>query len=255
MEIVVRTDVSGVAHEAAERVVASSVKAIAARGRFTLVLAGGSTPAALYELLASPDVAPRVDWSRTHVFFGDERCVPPEHEWSNYGMARRTLLDRVPVPAEVIHRIHGENGPANAANDYATTIGRLLAPAPGAEPRFDLILLGMGDDGHTASLFPGMAALSESDAWVVGTAVPGYVRPQVPRVTVTLPVLNEARAVLFLVTGNAKADTVRRVLGEGSQAGAERTDPEGLPAARVQPSDGLLTWLLDEPAASLLEKR
>ncbi len=243
MEIVVRADGAAVVREAAERVVAAAKDAVAERGRFTLALAGGSSPAALYELLASPAYLSRIDWPRTLIFFGDERCVPPEHEWSNYGMARRTLLDRVPLPPENIFPIRGENGPANAAAEYVEKLHAVFGQDESV-PRFDLILLGMGDDGHTASLFPGMPALDERDAWVVGTSVPAYVKPQVPRVTLTLPVLNAARDVLFLVTGQGKAKRVREV----------RDEVADLPAVLVQPQDGRLAWLLDEAAGASLKQ-
>lgn len=249
MEIVVKEDAVAVAREAAERVVTAHREAIAARGRFTFVLSGGSTPEALYRLLASPDYAPRIDWPRTEVFFGDERCVPPEHEWNCYGMARRALLDHVPLHSDAIHRIPAEHGPAGAADEYALTLARVLHLDQGQWPRFDLLLLGMGDDGHTASLFPGMAALDERVAWVVGTEVPPYVRPQVSRVTLTLPVLNNARAVLFLVTGQAKAERMRQVL-TGASGKMAADGGELLPAARVRPHEGTLTWLLDEAAHS-----
>lgn len=245
MEILVRRDGRAVAREAAERVIDSARRAVVARGRFTIALAGGSTPALLYELLASPEHRGRFDWRHTHVFFGDERCVSPDHEWSNYGMVRRTLLDYVPVPEAHVHRIAGELAPEAAAAGYAAAMREVFAPTADAVPRFDLILLGMGDDAHTASLFPGMPALSEREAWAVGTDVPAYVRPQVARVTLTFPVLNAAAEVLFLVTGQAKAEPVRRVLHDVQPDATAAV----LPAARVRPQDGLLTWLLDEAAA------
>lgn len=250
METVIRTDAQSVASEAAKRIIVSARQALAARSGFAFVLAGGSTPRLLYELLASSEYVDRVDWPRVKVYFGDERCVPPDHEWSNYAMARPILLDRVPLPPQNVHRIAGELPPDEAARAYAATIAATLAPEEPALPRFDLILLGMGDDGHTASLFPGMPALRERRAWVAGTRVPEYVRPQVSRVTLTLPVLNAAREVLFMVTGNAKAEPVRRVLRDAEH------DPvaAALPAAQVLPRDGRLTWLLDAQAASSLRK-
>ena len=250
MDIDVQADAKMVASEAGKHVLAAAGSAISDRGRFTLVLAGGSTPAALYELLASPPYSSRIDWPRVEVFFGDERCVPPDHASSNYAMAQRTLLSRVPLLSQNIHRISGELPPAEAAAAYAETIGSVLLPENALVPRFDLILLGMGDDGHTASLFPGMPALHERDAWVVSSPVPDYVRPAVARVTLTLPVLNAAREVLFLVTGQAKAETVRRVLRDAEHEVAAAA----LPAAQVRPRDGGLMWLLDESAGSLLEE-
>jgi 6-phosphogluconolactonase len=250
MEVVVRADARAIAQEAAGRVVISARQALAARGRFTLVLAGGSTPALLYHLLAAPECIARVDWPRVEVYFGDERCVPPDHEWSNYAMARRTLLDRVPIPPQNIYRMPGELSSGEAAAAYAATIEAAFAGEERAAPRFELILLGMGDDGHTASLFPGMPVLQKRDAWVAGTPVPEYVRPQVARVTLTLPVLNAAREVFFLVTGQAKAEPVRRVLRDAQHDSVSAA----LPAAQVRPRDGELIWLLDEPAASLLKE-
>lgn len=229
--------------EAAGRIFAqAAAEAVAKRGQFTVALSGGSTPEALYRWLVEPDHAGQVDWSRTHVFFGDERCVPPQDERSNYGKARETLLARVPLPSEHVHHIAGELPPEEGAAQYA----RELAQHFGAQdlPRFDLILLGMGDDGHTASLFPGMPALEERERWAVSTDVPEYVRPHVPRVTLTFPVLNAARRVLFLVTGQGKAARVAEVLSGAST----------LPAVRVRPVDGELVWLLDEAAAAKPER-
>jgi 6-phosphogluconolactonase len=248
MNVVVTADVDAMAGDSAGRVVAAAGDAIRDRDVFTFVLAGGSTPAALYELLASPHYLSQIDWARTQVFFGDERCVAPHHEWSNYAMAQRTLLARVQLPPQNVHRIRGELPADDAAIAYADSLRQALLLDNSPVPRFDLILLGMGDDGHTASLFPGMPALRELNAWVASTAVPGYVRPQVARVTLTFPVLNAARQILFLVAGDAKAVSVRKVIREPAH------DPTaaGLPAAQVRPYDGVLTWLLDEPAASLL---
>jgi 6-phosphogluconolactonase len=248
VEVVVLSDAPAVAREAAERVISAANRAVAARGAFSLVLSGGSTPEMLYRLLAAPANRDRLDWSRTEIFFGDERRVPPDHEWSNYAMARRTLIDHVAVLPENVHRIAGELPPAEAASAYASGIRQALADPELSVPRFDLVLLGMGDDGHTASLFPGMPALLERDAWVVGTGVPQYVRPQVDRVTLTYPVINAAREVLFLVTGENKAEPMRKILREAPSQPADAL----LPAARVKPNDGMLTWLLEPAAASLL---
>lgn len=259
MELIVQPDIESLAQAAAARIVAASAAAIAARGRFTLALAGGSTPAALYRLLAAPSHVDRLDWRRTEVFFGDERCVSPAHEWSNYGMASRTLLTHVPLPPDRCHRMKGELPPADAASDYADALARAFESQAEPWPQLDVILLGMGEDGHTASLFPGMEALAEGNKTVVATGVPAYVRPQVPRVTLTLPVLNAGREVMFLVAGQGKAAMARRVLEEVLSG---RDEEEGLPAARVRsapvsparmrPAPGQLTWFLDRAAASLL---
>jgi len=229
---------------AAERVVDLAERAVGARGRFTWALAGGSTPEGLYTLLASSEFAARIDWTRVHFFWGDERCVSPDHEQSNYRMARRSLLDAVRPPAAHVHRMQGELAPALAARAYEQELERCFERSLGGGlPRFDLILLGMGADGHTASLFGGTAALGERQRWVVDNQVPqlGAVR-----LTVTLPLLNAAAHVLFLVAGADKAPRLAAVLS------AAPTPDELLPAARVRPSSGELEWLVDAPAAALL---
>lgn len=259
MELIVQPDIESLAQAAAARIIAASAAAIAARGRFTIALAGGSTPAALYRLLAEPSNVNRLDWLRTEVFFGDERCVPPEHEWSNYGMASRTLLSHVPLPPDQCHRMKGELPPATAASNYAHILACAFDLREGPWPQLDVILLGMGEDGHTASLFPGMEALAEGSKAVVPTEVPAYVRPQVPRVTLTLPVLNAGREVMFLLAGQGKAAMIKRVLEEAT---LEKSEKELLPSARVRPArvrpalvrpaPGQLTWFLDRAAASQL---
>jgi 6-phosphogluconolactonase len=207
-----------------------ATEAVVARGRFVVALAGGSTPKATYALLAGEDLAARVEWSLVHVFWGDERCVPPDHPDSNYRLAREALLDKVLVPARNVHRIQGELPPEQAAAAYAVELDAVL----GASGRFDLILLGMGRDGHTASLFPGSAALTEHQRLVVAV----YVEPLHSwRVTLTLPVINAAREVVFLVSGAAKASALERV-----RAG------EPVPAGLVRPAPGRLTWLVDQDA-------
>ncbi|MDE2900085.1 MAG: 6-phosphogluconolactonase, partial [Chloroflexota bacterium] len=182
-----------------------SAAAIAERGRFTIALSGGSTPAALYALLAAPPHADGIDWPRWHVFWGDERCVPASHPDSNYGMARRTLLDRVPIPPQQVHRMAGEDDPRRAANAYAAVLAETLDP----DGRLDLALLGVGDDGHTASLFPNTAALTETERSVSANWVPHL---NAHRITLTLPTLSRARHVTVLATGADKADAVRRAL-------------------------------------------
>jgi 6-phosphogluconolactonase len=228
-----------VAEEAARRFVALAGEAIEQRGHFAVALAGGGTPAGLYRRLAQEPQRGQVNWPRVWVFFGDERCVPPDNAESNYRMARETLLASVPLAEQNIHRVHGEKPAEQAAAQYAQELRAKLGPGPS----FDLVLLGMGEDGHTASLFPGMPALAIRDEWVVASDVPVYVRPQVRRVTLTLPVLNAARQVLFLVAGGNKAGAVRAVLGEQEAA-------QPLPAALVRPEAGGLTWLLDRAAAT-----
>jgi 6-phosphogluconolactonase len=230
---------------AAERIATLAADAIERHGRFDWVLSGGSTPERLYALLASPEWARRIDWERVAFFFGDERCVPPDDPQSNYRMARASLLEPLGVRAEQVHRMRGELGAAAAAEDYRavlerTVLERLPGPGAGELPVFDLVLLGLGGDGHTASLFPGTAALHERSRWVVESHPQGLV----PRVTLTFPVLDAARQVLFLVSGADKARAVREVL-HGSPGVT-------LPAARVRAHAGDAQWLLDTAAASEL---
>jgi 6-phosphogluconolactonase len=231
-------DAERLAHAAAEHFVALAGEAIAGQGRFAVALAGGSTPKAAYTLLAGDDFAARVDWARVHVFWGDERPVPPDHPDSNYRMAREALLDHVPLPAKNVHRMRGELEPAQAAAGYEQAL-RVFFALPsknqGAEPpaRFDLILLGMGDDGHTASLFPGTAAIREQTRWVMAHFV---------------EVINAAANVTFVVSGSGKAERLQQVLTGQHQ-------PEMLPAQIVDPGRGRLRWLVDEAAAASLEGR
>ena len=235
---------------AAARFVSAAGAAIRASGRFVVALAGGSTPKALYALLAGAPWAGRVDWSRVHVFWGDERCVPPDDPASNYRMAREALLAHVPVSEQNVHRIRGEDDPRLAAAAYERVLRETFATpvgpprhAPGA--RFDLVLLGMGDNGHTASLFPGGTAVRETERWVVAERVDAV---GMWRVTLTPVVLNAAAEVAFLVSGAEKAPMLRRVL-EGPH------EPDALPAQVVAPDDGRLRWLVDAPAAARLERR
>lgn len=226
----------------ARHVVQLASDAISARGRFTWALAGGSTPRELYELLASPEFRSTIDWSKVEIFWGDERCVPPISPESNFKMAHEALLGRVPVPESQVHRMAGELEPQLAAEQYDAVLRRTFPAAqfPDVPPVFDLILLGMGDDGHTASLFPGSAALEEMAHW----ASPAKKGDQW-RLTLTFPVLNAAREVAFLVTGAPKQAILRNVVEiKGGVA--------SWPAARVQPKPGSLTWFVDRDAAALL---
>lgn len=225
---------------AADAVVSAAKAAIAASGRFLLVLSGGSTPKALYALLAGAEYASRIDWSRTHVFWGDERCVPPTDAGSNFRMARDALLDHVPLPADQVHRMRGEDAPARAAAAYETILRGLF---PDGVARFDLVLLGMGDNGHTASLFPGLAAVREASRWVVAEYVPEV---SMWRLTLTPPALNAAAQVIFLVVGADKAAMLKRVL-QGPR------EQNLLPAQAITPArGGELAWILDEAAAAFL---
>ena len=238
-EIIVCPDAQALARLGAEQFVLGAAEAISRARRFAVALSGGSTPAALYRLLASPGFRERVDWSRVNFFWGDERCVPPDHPDSNFRMTRETLLDAIQVPSENIHRIAGELDPATAAAAYEAELQRFFGARP---PRFDLALLGLGEDGHTASLFPNSPALDEQQRLVV----PVYVEKlRSHRVTLTLPVLNAAARVVFLVSGANKAEIVKEILRPDC-------DPSLYPAARIQPSNGILTWLISEDAASAL---
>jgi 6-phosphogluconolactonase len=244
MKTDVRTfkDIDSLSRAAADIFVTAASEAVGARGRFLAALSGGATPSRLYGLLAEEPYRSRVEWSRTFVFWGDERSVPPEDEGSNYYQANEILLKHVPIPSENVLRIKGELGPAEAAGDYARVLKRFSAP--GLDwPRFDLVLLGMGADGHTASLFPGSQVDIPTPALAVSADYQG--RPA-QRVTLTPPVFNSARTVLFLVTGADKAKTLSRVLNNV-------TIPERYPAQHIRPQEGKLIWLVDEPAASNLD--
>ena len=232
-------DPQALAEAAARHVVESAQAAVDARGAFSIALSGGSTPRELHLKLASPPLVEQVDWSRVHVFFGDERCVSPDDERSNYRMADETLLSRVPIPRNQIHRMRGELPPQQAAADYERELRDFFKVEP---PRLDLILLGMGDNGHCASLFPGLAAVHEQQRWVVAEYV---AEVSMWRITLTPVIINLAREVIFLVAGAAKADMLRQVL-EGPFAPDER------PAQIVRPSPGEVVWLIDAAAAAKL---
>jgi 6-phosphogluconolactonase len=242
-EIIVLSDPGALALEAARRFVAIAGAAVARRGRFSAALAGGSTPEGLYRLLARKPLREQVSWSNSVLYLGDERYVPPDDPRSNARMVRENLLEGIASTPPTVRVPPGELSPPEAAAAYAEALRRDFSLRGAGRPRFDLVLLGMGDDGHTASLFPGMPALEEKRRLVVATDVPEYVRPAVSRITLTLPVLNAAEHVMFLVSGAGKAPAVAAVL-EGSD--------ETLPARRVQAGHGQLTWLLDTAAAALL---
>jgi 6-phosphogluconolactonase len=223
---------------AADAVTAIAAESIRARGRLTLALAGGSTPRGLYERLAGP-WRDRIDWARVHVFWGDERCAPPTHADSNYRLAAEALLRHVPVPSTQVHRMAGELEPTMAARQYAATLAAVLDAHAGAAPVLDLVLLGLGADGHTASLFPGSEAVDDAQHTVVATP-PAEGRGW--RLTLTLPVLNAARYTLWLVAGETKAAALAAVL-DGLPA------PLPLPAQRVTGHN--VRWLVDRAAARL----
>src|ERR1700730_5429707 len=232
-------DSHALAEAGARLVVERAHAAIAPSSRFSLVLSGGSTPRDLHLRLSSPPLVDQVDWSRVHIFFGDERCVPPEDERSNFRMAEATLLLQVPIPREQIHRMRGELPPEAAAEDYERQLREYFGNQP---PRLDLVLLGMGDNGHTASLFPGLSAVREQQRWVMAENV---AEVSMWRITLTPLVLNLAREDLFLVAGAAKARMLRQVL-EGPYAPDER------PAQVIRPALGEVFWMVDAAAASEL---
>ena len=225
------------AEAAAHAFVREAAEAIAERGRFAVALAGGSTPKATYEVLAR-DHAERVDWPNVHVFFGDERTVPPDNEDSNYRMAREALLDHVPVGP--VHRMRGELPPDEAAASYEDELNEFFGGEP---PALDLVMLGIGEDGHTASLFPGTPALEVTDRLVVANPVP---KLETTRLTLTAPALNAARQVVFLVAGEGKSEALAQIL-EGD------ADPRAYPAKLVRPPGGP-TWMVDRAAARSLER-
>ena len=228
------------ARSAAERFVELGQAAIDARGCFSVGLAGGSTPKRTYELLASEAYREQLNWSKVHICFGDERCVPPDHSESNYRMANEALISRVSIPPPNVHRINGLGDAVANASLYEDELRTFFNPA--SWPRFDLVLLGMGDDGHTASLFPGTKALVEPRAWVVANWVEKF---GTFRITLTAPAINHAANIAFLVTGATKAERLLEVL-----RGA--LDPEKLPSQLIQPLDGSLFWLVDKAAAGRL---
>ncbi len=235
------------AHQAAAFIASVSERAILANGRFIMALSGGSTPKTLYQTLASSEWKTRFDWKKIHFLFGDERCVPPDHQDSNFNMAQASLFHPLAVPLNHIFRMKGEGeDPSAVAREYEQTIRQLTETQPPTMPRIDLVLLGLGDDGHTASLFPGTSALQEIKKIVTVGQAPTGIRS---RLTLTLGVLNQAAMVLFLVTGTTKADMVRRIFEPTSAA------DRSLPAARVSPESGQLVWMLDQAAAAGLTRQ
>lgn len=213
-------------------------EAIAQRGRFTVALAGGSTPERMYQLLALPELTSRLDWSRCHLFLGDERFVPADDPRSNLGLARRTLLTAIPQA-----QVYPVPTDLPTVQEAAAAYARTLTQAFAGPPVFDLVLLGLGDDGHTLSLFPGKPALTSTE--VVTWSPPGVLPPPVDRVTLTFPTVNAARHVIFLVSGAGKADIVPKVLVPGA-------DVATYPAVGIRPTHGTLIWMLDAAAGQKL---
>lgn len=243
-------DYEALSRVATEMLIFLGRKAIAERGQFTLALSGGGTPQRLFELFGESEYVEQISWPEVHIFWGDERCVPPDQEGSNYRQAYNTFLSKVPIPDENIHRIRGEYSPEQAADEYAYQLLKFVRPdatqpTPISFPRFDLILLGMGNDGHTASLFPGPIPARERHAPTLPVTAHYQDRPA-NRVSLTPLVFNAARNLFFLVTGAAKTETLHAVL-KGTP------DLEQFPAQRIQPTDGQVTWFVTQDAARLVK--
>lgn len=243
-EVKIFDDADKVAQAAAARFIELGQAAIAERGRFAVALSGGSTPKRVYELLASESYKKQLDWSKVHIFFGDERCVPPDDDASNYRMANEALLARVDLPSKNIHRMNGVGDAVANSRLYEDEMRTFFNDA--AWPRFDLILLGMGDDGHTASLFPGTEVLNEQEAWAAGIWVE---KLGAYRITLTMPAINHAAHIIFMVTGENKAARLAEVL-KGEHDAAMR-----LPAQMIKPLDGSLRWFVDRAASARLSVR
>ncbi len=236
-------DLNKLSAAAADLWIESARQALQERGRFLIALSGGGTPMNLYRLMAHEPYRSQVDWSRAHIFWGDERCVPPDDPESSYGQAKQTFLDQVAIPDENVHRVASDLEPAAAAEDYARILGR-FAESGLAFPRFDLVLLGMGEDGHTASLFPG-SPVDVSTPTLAVTA--HYQNRPANRVTLTPIVFNAARRIMFLAAGAAKAETLVHVLKEGY-------NPSLYPAQRIRPVNGQVIWMIDQAAAGKLSQ-
>jgi 6-phosphogluconolactonase len=240
-QIIVLEDRETLFVRAAEEIVHISGEAICTHGQFTLCLTGGNTPADVYSLIASRFHL-SVDWNAVHLFWGDERCVAPDDPASNYGMAYRTMLSKLDLDPEQVHRMRGEDEPAQGAREYEEELRKFFPVGKGEFPSLDLTLLGLGDNVHIASLFPGHPALHEKERLAVAVEVDA---PQRRRITLTPPMLNNSARVMFIVAGQNKAAAVKAAL-EGPR------DPDKYPAQIINPGHGEVIWLLDRPAASLL---
>jgi len=244
VDIMVFSDGEQLSHAAARYVVQVANEALAEHGHFTIALSGGSTPKKLYSLLALEPYRNQIDWTKAEIFWADERCVPPDDAESNFHLAHEVMLSKLPIPASQIHRMPADESDRVAASAaYEQELRRVFGTD--GVPSFDLIQLGLGPEGHTASLFPHQASLRETERLVMSVTVP---KPPPPRLTLTPPVLNAANHILFLVTGAEKADAVRAVL-EGDY------QPEEYPAQIVHPTQGEVTWMLDTAAASTLSQK
>jgi 6-phosphogluconolactonase len=244
IEYIVEPDGSALARRAAEQLVDIAEEAVAKRGRARIAISGGSTPKAAFQLLADPGqpFLKRMPWEKLDLYWVDERTVPPDHPESNYRMTREAMLDRVPLKPEQIHRMEGELEPDVAASRYESLLRNTFRLEGAETPRFDLVQLGMGDDGHTASLFPHTEALHEMGRLVTANQVP---QKDTWRVTLTWPVINQGSSVFFLIGGKNKAELVKEVF-------TGQRDPERLPSQLIWPASGILTLILDKDAAALL---
>lgn len=242
VDIIICRDLGDLSRRAGLEFVRLANEFVSSSGRFVVALSGGSTPKGLYSLLSMPEFRNQIPWPQVHFFWGDERCVPPNHRDSNYGLAYERLISRVPIPGENVYRIKGEEDPQIAAFDYEKALRKFFALSARDLPRFDLIFLGLGEDGHTASLFPGSEVLPEKRRLVCAAYVKSL---KSNRLTLTLPVLNHAANVFFLVAGEDKASALRDVLHG-------KNNPCLLPAQGISPKKGRLVWFVDEAAASLL---
>jgi len=243
-DIRIHSDREAEAEAAATFVLELGKEAVRANGRFFIALSGGTTPETLYRSLTSPAFADRFDWSRTTFFFSDERCVPPDDPRSNYALADKTLFTPLRIAPSQIYRMAGESrDPQAAASEYEQQLRLATKTSPSAKPSLDLILLGLGEDGHTASLFPGAPVLRDHQRLIAATQSP---KDPPNRLTMTLGVINRASVILFLVAGASKAGVVRAILDPKTEA--ERR----LPASLVEPEEGRLTWFLDRNAAAEL---
>ena len=244
IEYIVEPDGSALARRAAEQLVDIAEEAVAKRGRARIAISGGSTPKAAFQLLADPGqpFLKRMPWEKLDLYWVDERTVPPDHPESNYRMTREAMLDRVPLKPEQIHRMEGELEPDVAASRYESLLRNTFRLEGAETPRFDLVQLGMGDDGHTASLFPHTEALHEMGRLVTANQVP---QKDTWRVTLTWPVINQGSSVFFLIGGKNKAELVKEVF-------TGQRDPERLPSQLIWPASGILTLILNKDAAALL---
>ncbi len=234
-------DLESLSVAAAELFLERANQATKEHSQFSIALSGGNTPRRTYELLGEPPFQNQLPWEKIHIFWGDERCVPLDDPRSNAHMVNKILLEKVPIPSDQVHPITCVGNPARAAKDYEKLLRGFFQDQP---PRFDLVLLGMGGDGHTASLFPGTSVLKEKERWVFEVFVPGQ---DFHRVTLTVPVINFAATVIFLISGSDKAHALRGVLEDSPDRGR-------FPAKLVNPVNGELIWLVDQEAASQLQR-